>query len=75
MKLPPSLDRGRHSLADEVAWARSLTPEQRLDVLESLCDDAVVLLEMNERRDFVMAYRDPLPDSTVRALARLWSRR
>jgi hypothetical protein len=69
--LPPSLQRDRHPLSEEVAWAKSLTPEQRLEVLASLCRDTVKLLSMNPKRDRVLAIRDPVPESTVKALARL----
>ena len=69
--LPPSLQKGRHSVAEEVAWAKQLTPEERLRVLAALCRDVVALLQMNERRDVILASRDPVPESTRRALARL----
>jgi len=71
LKLPPSLDKERHPLRDEVAWARSLSPEERLRVTASLCRDAMCLLQMNAHRDRLLALRDPLPESTRRALARL----
>ena len=71
MKLPPSLQRDRHTLEEEVAWARSLTPEQRLDVVAALCRDAIQLLEMNPKRDLLLQFRDPVPASTTAALARL----
>jgi hypothetical protein len=69
--LPPSLMRDRHPVSEEVAWARSLTPEQRLEVVAMLCRDTVKLLALNPKRDRVLSMRDPVPDSTVRALARL----
>jgi hypothetical protein len=65
------LDRARHRVEDEVAWARTLTPEQRLDVVASLCRDAVQLLLLNDKRERVLSLRDPVPESTTRALARL----
>jgi hypothetical protein len=73
--LPPSLRKELHPLEDEVAWARAQTPEQRLRVVAALCRDTIILLNMNPHRDAVLAMRDPLPDSTVRAMARLRVRR
>lgn len=72
--LPPSLDRTRRTIADEVAWARTLTPEQRLGVLASLCRDAMKLLALNDKRDRVLTLRDPVPESTKLALQRLRKR-
>ena len=71
--LPPSLQKELHSLESEVAWARTLTPEQRLVVTHQLCRDAIRQLAMNPKRDRILELRDPVPDSTVRALARLRS--
>ena len=71
IRLPPSLNRELHPLAEEVAWARGLAPEQRLAVTAQLCRDAMILLSMNPKRDRVLDFRDPLPESTHRALARL----
>ena len=71
MVLPPSLRKELHPIEEEVAWARTLTPEQRLAAVAALCRDNLALLNMNPRREAVLALRDPLPDSTVRALARL----
>ena len=69
--LPPSLRKEIHPLEEEVAWARGQSPEQRLRVVAALCRDTIALLNMNPNRDAVLAMRDPLPESTVRALARL----
>jgi hypothetical protein len=69
--LPPSLRKELHPIEEEVAWAKSLTPEQRLAAVAALCKDNITLLNMNPHRDEVLARRDPLPESTVRALARL----
>lgn len=69
--LPPSLRKDLHPVRDEAAWARSLTPEQRLRVVAALCRDALTLLNMNPQRDRILAMRDPLPASTVAALKRL----
>lgn len=69
--LPPSLQKERHSLEEEVAWARTLTPSERLAVVALLCRDAVVLLAMNPKAAEVLAMRDPVPESTRVAFARL----
>ena len=46
-----------------------------LAVVAALCRDSIVLLNMNPRREAVLAMRDPVPESTVRALARLRTQR
>ncbi|MCB9670190.1 MAG: hypothetical protein H6734_12005 [Alphaproteobacteria bacterium] len=73
-RLPPSLDRSRHTIDDEVAFARSLTPEERLAVVARVCRAAWHVLELNPNRDRILRERDPLPESTRAALARLRSR-
>lgn len=75
MTLPPSLRKDLHTAEEDVAWARTLTPEQRLEVVASLCRDAMAILMLNPKSDRVLSVRDPLPESTVRALARLHQRR
>lgn len=69
--LPPSLDRTRHTLAEEVAFARSLTVEQRVQVVALVCRAALQVLNLNPKREQVMASRDPFPASTQAALQRL----
>lgn len=69
--LPPSLDASRHPLAEEVAFAKSLTPEQRLAVVAQVCRAAWTLLSMHPKRDRVLALRDPVPESTRIAWKRL----
>lgn len=69
--LPPSLDKDLHTLEEEVAFARSLSPQQRLQVLAQVCRASETLLRLNPKRERVLALRDPLPASTVEALARL----
>ncbi len=66
--LPASLRKERHTLEKEVAWAKALSPEERLAVTALLCRDVVTLLQMNPKRDRVLALQDPLPESTRRAL-------
>lgn len=49
------------------------TPQERLDLLKSLCADAVRMLQAmpEERRRRALEYRQPLPESSQRALQRL----
>ncbi len=69
--LPPSLDKRRHSGDAEVAYARSLTPEERLRLVARVCRSTLHALRIHSKPEVVLATRDPLPDSTVRALRRL----
>ena len=71
INLPRSLRKDLHSISEEVAWARTLTPEQRLAVVELLCRDSVTLLNMNPHRERILERKDPLPASTLVALKRL----
>lgn len=70
-RLPPSFNRERHGLAAEVAFARSLTPRQRVDIVALVCRAAIQELSMNARRDALLAQREPLPASTLVVLRRL----
>ena len=69
--LPPSLDRRLYTVERETAFARSLTPEQRVVVVALVCRAATQILELNSRRDLLLAQREPLPASTLAALQRL----
>lgn len=71
IRLPPSLRKELHPVQEEVAWARGLSPEERLAVTAALCQDAMILLAINPKRDRVLALRDAIPESTRLALARL----
>ena len=71
--LPPSLRKELHSIEEEVAEFREMTPEQRLGVLDSLCRDAAVQAALQSRVGRLREWEEPLPDSTVRALIRLRS--
>ncbi len=51
--------------------ARELTPEARLIVLQAVCRTSMTLLAMNPHRDRILETRDPVPPSTVAAMARL----
>jgi hypothetical protein len=69
--LPPSLDKDRHPITEEVAYARSLGPEGRLRLTAMVCRSALRVLNMHPKRDRVLALRDPVPESTRVALRRL----
>jgi len=73
-RLPPALDKSRHNLAEEVAVAKSLTPEQRLEVLAKVCRADLALLRLNKHADRLLKTRDPVPASTVGAFKRLANR-
>lgn len=70
-RLPPALDRDLHTLDRELDQARELSPGERLEALRRVCQSAVRLAEMGGRRRELARRRDPLPESTRRALARL----
>jgi hypothetical protein len=69
--LPPSLDKARHPVSEDVAPVRGLTPEQRLELVASVCRSALALLNLHPKRDQLLARRDPVPPSTRDALRRL----
>jgi len=71
LRLPPSLDRRRHPVDDEVSRVRGLTPEERLHVVASVCRSALRVLALNPKWEVVLAARDEVPESTRRALRRL----
>lgn len=71
--LPPALDKSRHDLTEEVGFAKSLTPKQRLEVLAKVCRSDLELLKLNEHADRLLKERDPVPPSTVKAFKRLAS--
>ena len=71
MRLPPSLDRSVHTVEKEVAYVRDLTMEQRLQLIDALCESALRLLQDHPQRERLQRMRTPLPESTRRALVRL----
>lgn len=70
-KLPGWVVDDRASVLREVAPYRAMTPRERLELLRAACASALPLLALNKNRERVLAWRDPLPASTQRALARL----
>ena len=71
ISLPRSLQKELHPVEDEVAFARSLTPEERLHLVALACRASLKILQLNEQREKVLEMRDPLPVSTLIALERL----
>lgn len=59
------------SVRAEVAEWRDLTPEERWRLAASCARDAIWAAKASGRAEQILAYEDPLPESSVRALARL----
>jgi hypothetical protein len=59
------------AVRDEAAPYREMTPERRRQALHSACRAAVHQLASRADRERILAYRDPLPASSVAALRRL----
>ena len=70
IRLPPSLDKSRHTLTSEVAHARSWTQEERLNILARVCRANWQILAMNPHREEILRSRDPCPTSTTFAYRR-----
>ena len=71
IQLPRSLDRSVYTVEREVDRMRSLTPEERLEIVAKVCRAAALQLAMHPKREAVLASRDPIPESTRIALRRL----
>jgi hypothetical protein len=56
--------------ADAVRWAR-MTPAERWREVEDCARDAMWAVRASPFPERVLAYEEPLPESSVRALARL----
>ncbi|MEQ1502489.1 MAG: hypothetical protein ABMB14_09665 [Myxococcota bacterium] len=69
--LPRSMDPQLHSLEEEVARVRGLTPEQRLRLVALVCRSTLSVLNLHPKRDLLLKLRDPVPESTRAALRRL----
>ena len=65
-RVPAALD-----LASEVEPYRSLSPAERARLLAAACSAGAELLRSRPDAVRAAAFEDPLPESTVRALARL----
>lgn len=64
--IPDELDPAR-----EAEFYRSLTPRERAELLIAVCRAGAALLRSRADAERAASYADPLPESTVRALARL----
>jgi hypothetical protein len=72
-KLPGWVVDNRTSVLREVERYRDMPVIRRLEILASLCRGAIHQLEGRSDRRRMLDWRDPLPRSTVNALARLRS--
>jgi hypothetical protein len=70
-KLPGWVVDDATSVREEAAPYRDLAPAQRARHLAAVCRAGARLLRARSDAAIVRDYRDPLPASTVRALARL----
>jgi hypothetical protein len=61
----------RRSLLNEAKEYRHLSPEERGKLLAAACRSAARMLRSRPDRDLVLERRDPLPESSVRALEKL----
>lgn len=59
------------SVREEAAPYKEMTPRQRLAILASACRAATRLLLSRDDHRRVLEHVDPLPESTIMALARL----
>lgn len=59
------------SIAEEAAPYVTMRAEERLQHLAAACRAAARLLELREDAQIALDYEDPLPESSLRALARL----
>ncbi|MBI5498675.1 MAG: hypothetical protein HY907_00405 [Deltaproteobacteria bacterium] len=69
--LPGWVVSNEESVEREAQPYRSMTPEERGHVLAAACRAAARLLAVRDDREQVLAYEDPLPVSSQRALERL----
>jgi hypothetical protein len=69
--LPPWVTDNRTAVAREAAPYRGLTPEARWRATAAACRAAARQLAHRSDRERILAFRDPLPESSVEALRRL----
>lgn len=70
-KLPGWVVDDATSVREEVAHLVETTPSERWRMVELCARDALWALRAGDRAEQALAYRDPLPPSTVAALSRL----
>jgi hypothetical protein len=74
-KLPGWIVDNATSVREEVAPYVDLRIEERWRATERCCRAAAAILRFNRNPERALAYRDPLPESTLRQLARLQASR
>ena len=70
-ELPAWVVSGAESARDKARESRGRDLAQRLADSESVCQTVIEMLALNPNRERVLSWVEPLPASTVRALARL----
>jgi len=70
-KLPRFVQSDADSIRDEIAPYVGMTPAELWRVTEACARDAIWAARASGMLDTVLARRDPLPRSTIEALARL----
>jgi hypothetical protein len=74
-KLPGWVISNQESVRREAAPYRTMSPERRLALGAVAARSVMKLAFLAADRDTVLGYRDPLPESSRRALERLRARR
>jgi hypothetical protein len=69
--MPKWVVSNRESVEREAAPYRGLSNEERVRVLKAACRSAARQLRARPDRERLLAYRDPLPASTIALLRRL----
>jgi hypothetical protein len=70
-QLPPWVTDNRTAVAREAAPYRDMSPEARWRATAAACRAAARQLAGRADRERILAFRDPLPESSRAALARL----
>ena len=65
-RLPPSLRSrsAKEAIAEDIAPYVGMTPEQRGRIVDQLSRLAIDLVKANPNRDQVLAWQEPVPEST-----------
>lgn len=72
---PPPRDSWADALAAAEAWGRDRTLEEHGLALRALCRAAMTIVRARPDAEDVLAYRDPLPESSRALIERLKERR
>jgi hypothetical protein len=70
-RLPPWVVDNRTAVAREAAPYRAMSPDDRLQATAVACRSAARQLRSRRDRERLLAYCDPLPESTIATLKRL----